>query len=56
MPIAGNVAYAAAMSSGETASEPSPIDATGLSGDMCTPSRWAICHTYCGPTSSVSCA
>ena len=44
-PIAGKVEYAAAMSSGETASAPRPIDATGLSGDMWMPSRCAICHT-----------
>src|SRR5690348_4792622 len=56
MPIAGNVAYAAAMSSGETASEPRPIEATGVSGDMWTFSRCAMFHTYRGPTSSVNCA
>ncbi len=33
------------MSSGETASEPSPIEATGLFGDMCTPSRRAKFQT-----------
>ena len=44
------------MSSGSTASEPSPIEAKGWFGDICTPSRFAIAQTFCGPTSSVSCA
>jgi hypothetical protein len=54
--MAGKVAYAAAMSSGETARAPRPMDATGLSGERRTPRRCAICQTYRGPTSSVSCA
>src|SRR5438477_12122803 len=54
--MAENVAYAAAMSSGETASVPSPSEAYGWSGVRCTPSRCAICQTYAGPASSVSCA
>ena len=41
------------MSSGETESEPSPIDGTGSSG-VCTPSLAAISATFSGPTSSVS--
>ena len=49
-----NVAYAAAMSSGETESEPRPIEATGLCPARFTPSRRAIRQTVSGPTSSVS--
>src|SRR5581483_3059661 len=55
MPFDANAAYAAAMSSGETASGPRPIEATGFCV-RCTPSRLAMRHTLSGPASSVSCA
>ena len=44
------------MSSGDTESEPSPIDATGFCPFKLTPRRFAICQMYVGPTSSDSCA
>ena len=44
------------MSSGETISVPSPIDATVSWPARLTPSRSAIARTFSGPTSRVSCA
>jgi hypothetical protein len=58
-PPAASVAYAEAMSSGETAIEPRPIAGTNwprTSSGVRTPSFRAIPATRPGPTSSVSCA
>src|SRR3954454_15169445 len=52
MPFAASVAYAFAISSGVTATEPSAIDGTASSFDVRTPSLRAIATMFAGPTSS----
>ncbi len=55
LPPFANVEKARAISSGFTASTPSPIAKYSSSG-LVIPSRCAICATFFGPTSAVSCA
>src|SRR3954464_6852305 len=52
MPPAASVAYADAISSGVTTSEPSVIEGYGCSGEVRIPSRRAIATMFAGPTSS----
>ena len=56
MPPAASVAYADASSIGVTATEPSAIDGTAVSGDVRIPSFRAIETMFSGPTSSESLA